>query len=921
MAEVASLETLSLHVYLSYLEEECASYVTMTHVDSPFWNPVKDRLLDVLKRQIDSVLAEPQSGAIRKRMFEQITSGLYPSTHNRNAYASHDPAPFHDEDDEDEIGAELEQIKYFGRRCCSPCCTGAFVLETMLAVIVNEDLADLVFPADLKSKIFRRKAVAGFLFVDFPSILVHFIRRLDAMSEDGGGGRRRRHPALEKLCFEIGLLGSLDSQLVHEGVLKSSVEMRRYYDFPWKFSDSHARPNTDFAMLTLNNLFSRGAGFFRHLSEIRLTNECINTRISAKGVRGGHVAVELVSGIAYSCPVLRILDLSSVASLSPECLVYLCFQDAFSLLHKYMYLPEYRESAVDGLRLDTESGGGRKHDGVTYCPWCDDAATANVVRAGCEFEVRETPYVLDDRLYDFIEKNCGVLDRLSEQDRLAAAGDDASDSEAEPAAAAAMHLNFCVKVSDLINGFTDDVFELRRSGTDGDDVSFPRQGQKCEYNVKSVGDEDTRTKLCSTMEQLLLPMDIADSKAWVTPLFLRAFPNLRSLGDSYVYEGIKLSQDLFLLLEELDDLRLEEVSLCFEDFTSYKVKERILKSIKSLVSKRPLWNTFAGNNIFLRFSLSRWIEEEIDEVLDLPDLVGIRAKWVSQIDTVVRRCPRLRKMKLSIQPSILSSTDKGLWLPFANAAHLEELHVSSSCWADVLGLLETVGPRLKVLSLVLNSPKSMRDDNIASAEFVNTVPYLCQNLERVFLGYRQGDRPHSLCASAEYNGEANYGRCKSFEATGNITMEAFSYLWRRAKELEVLKITGTVVTSLNNGEVTFNKDRIEALFEDNPMSRLRTLDVNLTVGSIAAAKLLLQKLPAQMDLVATLNVKVSIPESLEGENFGDLVSSVLGRMAAFKEECHGRRGCKVVWNWKREGILTILLQQQMLLSVSDLIDP
>ena len=67
-------------------------------------------------------------------------------------------------------------------------------------------------------------------------------------------------------------------------------------------------------------------------------------------------------------------------------------------------------------------------------------------------------------------------------------------------------------------------------------------------------------------------------------------------------------------------------------------------------------------------------------------------------------------------------------------------------------------------------------------------------------------------------------------------------------------------------------------------------------------------------------MKVSIPESLEGENFGDLVSSVLKRMADFKEDCLKRQG-KVVWNWKREGILTILLQQQMLLSVSDLIDP
>ena len=53
---------------------------------------------------------------------------------------------------------------------------------------------------------------------------------------------------------------------------------------------------------------------------------------------------------------------------------------------------------------------------------------------------------------------------------------------------------------------------------------------------------------------------------------------------------------------------------------------------------------------------------------------------------------------------------------------------------------------------------------------------------------------------------------------------------------------------------------------------------------------LFQALPYDAEYMATLNVKVSIPESLEGENFGDLVSSVLKRMADFKEDCLKRPG-------------------------------
>ena len=47
------------------------------------------------------------------------------------------------------------KVKYFGRRCCSPCCTGAFIVEVMLAVITNADVDELEFKSDLKSVIYR----------------------------------------------------------------------------------------------------------------------------------------------------------------------------------------------------------------------------------------------------------------------------------------------------------------------------------------------------------------------------------------------------------------------------------------------------------------------------------------------------------------------------------------------------------------------------------------------------------------------------------------------------------------------------------------------------------------------------------------------------------------------------------------------
>ena len=54
------------------------------------------------------------------------------------------------------------------------------------------------------------------------------------------------------------------------------------------------------------------------------------------------------------------------------------------------------------------------------------------------------------------------------------------------------------------------------------------------------------------------------------------------------------------------------------------------------------------------------------------------------------------------------------------------------------------------------------------------------------------------------------------------------------------------------------------------------------------------------------------------------VAAVLRQMVEFKLLCKRRSSehkCAVRWSWKREGILTILLQQQIMASITELIDP
>lgn len=65
-------------------------------------------------------------------------------------------------------------------------------------------------------------------------------------------------------------------------------------------------------MLTLCRLFNRPADHFSHLTTIRLSGECLNTRINVLGDRGGQAVTQMMAGIAYSCPSLETLDLKMV---------------------------------------------------------------------------------------------------------------------------------------------------------------------------------------------------------------------------------------------------------------------------------------------------------------------------------------------------------------------------------------------------------------------------------------------------------------------------------------------------------------------------------------------------------------------------------------------------------------------------------
>jgi hypothetical protein len=746
----ASLMHSSLHAYLKFLEVECASYVMLTNLNSALWNPVKDKLFKGLKQHLERNFKGDvnQSGLVRTLLMDKVLSGRYPTARLKNAYVCNDhrfSANSDDNEDYDNITKTLEAVKLHGRKCSSTCCTGAFIAETMLTILVNEDVSHLVFDANLCDRFYNDKPIRSILFFDITSVLVHYILALDKMDDHGDGSKT---PALSKLVISSPNMGSLSSQTIYERLLKAYSETRHYAEYPWKLSNKLAKPTSQFMMLTLSNLFDRSANYFANLTVLKLSGECINTRIKTVGNRGGHAVIHLMAGLAHSCPVLEVLDLSDVSSLSPESVLYLFYQDAYAVLHKYMYLPKFQVDDEGFIFQDLEDDIScyKKHnhvdeDGtIIYCPWCDDPLLKNHVRKGCAFDVNSSLYVLDDRLYRYIE-----------------------DEMPRPASL----LAHCVTVSQLLYAFTDPVQVLVReppvtgsSDEELDDEDEFVMPTKVKYIQKPVNELTTRSPLCYSLKELRLPTDAMDSKSWILPLVLEAVPNLTTLGGTNVYEGFKFIHSLKVPRQRRrQPFKLEEATLHLEEAASFRLQEKIYRRLKTLTTWYPRWSQFCSMapspSHEDRPSLARWISSDLkDEVIRVQDVDELKESWRSQILSIVESFPNLRMLKITITPSILYNEDSttSIWEPLASGLkNLEEMWIHSSCWTDIVTLLSVVGSKLKIVNLMFNAPRfdgSKMFDDQTNIEFINTVPYLCPSLTKVFFGYIS--KPHNLCNNDTY---------------------------------------------------------------------------------------------------------------------------------------------------------------------------
>ena len=937
-----SLEDLASLAFLEFLERECKAYVTLVRLNSPYLNSAKEALMEAMTGYLSGALSRLQrseAARIRSTLVHLLVRAHYPSPASRNGYKLTETAAPVDAlaTGEDRMNHDIDAMKASGRKCCSICCSGAFLVETMMSVLVDPDLDEIAFPKTVPSiaeRIYKDKPLQGKLFFDLNTVLYHYVQSL------------MEHPTvvpyLNRIDVRGVLYGRLDEQEDRYKLLSVSAETGDYLDVAAALSGNQPplmENATAYTMQLMCELFeSRSASVpFENLTHLLLNNECLSTRSASwRRTNDDALSDRLMFGIGQSCPHLKALDLSQVSQLAPECLLYLIYNDAYRYLHKYMYLPaDYPPFyALDTGLYGTEA----PHDPRQRpCPWCyigGDKKTPFVQ------DLRPDIYVLDDRLYEFVERH----------------------PEAQLDAGA--FLKHCVKASQLLLAFEDSVYTLRNKQLD---VSrwFSDMKEAPALVKRQMDERQTQTRLCRSMEELRLPMDVHDAKSWFVPLFLHAMPNLVTLGQAEIYDGL----DMMKNVRAFDDFtprncKLKELQVDLNDGSFSRIHETVKANMRSMEIANTLWGQkFSGpyyyrsfgnaNIVENQFSLKAWIKKDVLQGQNVGPLFNepedVKTKWTGQLKELTAFCPLLTALTITVQSGVLdddglSAAGASVWEPLRTGLPLLEALSVHGSWTDAADLLSCVGRNLKSVQVDVTTALIPKFSNNAVQElrqgYVDWIGHYCPHLVSLAVGYQKPGQAYSLKYALEVSDAfpdpnfATFRRLEEFVVLGNVTCNAYKHVFERAHAVKNITVLGKVVAETDAdspafSEMTFTKERLLHSFSDNPLPALENYEVDMVLNSIETARYFLEILPTSAKRVSHLRVKVFVQMDAAGEDgpqIGDLIAQTFRQMVEFKlsvkkRELQSPLGSKIEWSWEREGILTVLLQQNMLQNISELLEP
>ncbi len=258
VSKVKSLEKLAMASYLSFLEDACAVYIRLVSIDSYLIKEVRDNMINVLKNQLERNLHGTMSTSLRQEMIRAITrwipsssksrhnSGglqqVYPSEKFHNQYKVC-PGEHEEHLDSEADNETLAEVKKHGKKCCSVCCTGAFITETMLCILMNEDVREILFDGTTNKRFWHKsKPLAKFVPFMVPGTLAHFSTAVTNSSLDRG-----KKPQLERFSIRYVDI-STRSYAMKNGffdVLTMHDEAMKYLEIPGVLSQASGEFRTE----------------------------------------------------------------------------------------------------------------------------------------------------------------------------------------------------------------------------------------------------------------------------------------------------------------------------------------------------------------------------------------------------------------------------------------------------------------------------------------------------------------------------------------------------------------------------------------------------------------------------------------------------------------------------------------------------
>ena len=865
---VPSLQSLCLNSYLRFLETECKTWIDLKNSGSRLLETAADQIIPSLQRQLASFLSGTCSANLRELMFNLVISGKFPSDRYRNNVEGSYEGDTYQFGLFDSFYRIHDDIVRHSKRCARLCCTGVFIVETMLRVIINDELKQLVLPPDMMDRIWNRKkspfyegGIERLVPFNYPALLSRYTESVIFNIPRDKTGTPTRLPALTKLK-----VGNFDTIIDlkrngHNWKLMNSYSVSREYlyflkhlspqhpvfrsgvseeEYDWPLRDKAGvlptHTHASFAFKSLFDLFRPKSmvnpGLYSSLSEISLNN----TQSMMFSDRRGK---ELFSAVGKAVPALKVLDLSQTLIFSAELLLHLLFQDAFQSLHEFMYIYHYKVDPQADIVRDCTSEI-RRHSHSRYCPWCyDEGAYNDNLRLGCSQELLNIN-VVDDRLYQFVES---LGERIKGFSRLC--------------------LLQCVTASDLVRAITAPTKILIRNSQ-----KLPyEEGFRPDPGTEHLGEPDRSSDrrwtwfppadieyqdidqeafglqkinpLAETLQVLRVPPFSRSLWGEILPAIIKICPKLKTLGKP---SGMMLGLELLENMDGECQTNLEEVFIHLDllklsDFPEMPNPNRLGDG--DIISQNSPNLRFVVDNLGSRaferirddddekeFLKKEFCLEVWDHAVTLLPHSDLETRLGKYIDTICKIAPKTRSLhilSLSFVENSNIQSNTEIWTKLLSLKFFSELFLQMNHLIQWTGLIRSVGPHLKKLKV--SEMIGDRDQPQFSSEFEGLdldeqgALFVCENcpnieeLDLVSINFvRKFFFGRQIVAT-----DGHFRQLRKL-CVGKIDWNSFFQVWKLLEQTKEIEIA-VIVPNFSLNQQLFEEAKVLTIFEIQDLFR------------------------------------------------------------------------------------------------------